>query len=82
MVFGKKCPSADKLQAFAVGDATSKGLAAHVAGCETCQKIVANMQSDEQLVTELRAADSADIDPAVRKRILDICRKAVDETAS
>ena len=73
-MFGKKCPTPDKLQALAAGEDVSDRVAAHVAQCQTCAKIV-------ELIAELRSAGASDMDAATRNRILQICRGAAGEAS-
>ena len=77
-MFGKKCPTPDKLQALAAGEDVSDRVADHVARCPVCAKIVDEIRNDAELVVELRSAGASDIDAGTRNRILEICRRAAD----
>ena len=80
-MFGKKCPTPDKLQALAAGEDVSDRVAAHVAQCQTCAKIVDEIRNDAELIAELRSAGASDMDAATRNRILQICRGAAGEAS-
>ena len=75
----KRCPSVDKLEAFARSETTSERLTRHVERCAQCHEITSQIRTDAELVVALRAAAGAgDLTDADRSRIQDVCRGAVD----
>ncbi len=71
-----RCPTADKLVAFAKRPAKGR-LSEHVENCPTCRRIVEDFRDEAALVKELRQAATAEPIPSVRRRLQGIAREAV-----
>jgi hypothetical protein len=76
-MFGKGCPRADVLESLVRGRHVPPRVVEHVEQCATCSAIVANLQRDEQLLSELREAAESALDDDTRREILDACKSAV-----
>lgn len=80
-MFSTRCPTADKLEAFAK-TAKSGCLAEHVRNCPTCRKIVSDFRDEAMLVAELQRAAAAGPAPSIRRRLRNISHEAVFESGN
>lgn len=79
MIFGR-CPSSQRLERYVREAAAEPRVARHVERCEKCRAALAELREDADLLAQLRAAAGGDLGDERRRRIVDICRRALDES--
>jgi anti-sigma factor RsiW len=76
-----RCPQdpASAALEFLAGRGRSPAFSAHLVACPRCRALVAAMRRDEDLLTELRAAESGGVDVRTRRRVVEICERVMSE---
>lgn len=79
-VHTERCPAEPAAAAVEyLSGAGSRAFSAHLVACPRCRALVAAMRRDEDLLADLRAAGSGDIDAPTRLRVLEICERVMSE---
>lgn len=76
----RRCPSSERLERFIRDPDAEPRVARHVERCEKCRAALAEAREDAELLAQLRAAAGGDVGEERRRRIVEICRRALDES--
>jgi predicted anti-sigma-YlaC factor YlaD len=72
----RRCPSRKVLSEFATRPQSAR-IVRHVAECQACRKVLAELCENEELLAELRRATQNGVDERTRARIAAICERAL-----
>ncbi len=75
MLLGR-CPSRKVLSEFATQPKSAR-IVRHVAECQECRKVLAELCANEELLAELRRATQNGVDERTRARIAAICERTL-----
>jgi len=75
----QRCPSFAELEALANTLENSTAFRRHLEHCPSCRENVDALRENEATAGELRLASSSEINPPLRRRLMLLCRHAMND---